>query len=372
MNTFSLFGHLIVADIKRIKKYIASIFISMFILLGICLLAGLAITKYVYKEDSLKKISIAFYVPDDGDKKYNMLGIGMLSDMNSMENAAILTQVDSIDEGYRMIDNNAATYFIIVPENFFSGIMDSTNPPIEIVMRDNTNAMSYISNELFLSYASYLAIAQSGIYSALDTVRKYGLDYETEKIIQDKVNLIFLDRALNKDGYCEIKNATDEGSYTLVQHYIASALFFSLCLVAFVMSPMLMGRNHGMTNQLEIMGIRKSHIFISNYISSFISIYMVFVPCLIGICIVTKSFHFTGLLSGIPAILGIALIIALITTLSGNVFTANIVILVATIVFAYIGGGILPHAMTPEIIKNISEFLPGQYIIKGLSFALFG
>lgn len=372
MNRLNLFGHLIVADIKRIKKYILSMFISMVILLSICSLAGLAISKYLYKQDSLTKISIAYFIPDDDDMQYNLMGVSMLSDMNSIENAAILTQVDSLDEGYRMIDEGEAAYFIIVPEYFFTGIMDSSNRPIEIVMRDNDSAMAYITNELFLSYASYLSTAQAAVYSAIDTCNVYNLDDDEQAIIQDKVNFIFLDRALNKDGYCTIENATNEGSYTLIQHYIAAALFISLCLIAFALTPMLIGNKQGVSKQLNIMGINHFHIFISNTISSFLSMYIIYLPCFIGICIITRSYHFVGLLSGIPFILMIAALIALLSTFSDNLFTANIIILIATIVIAYIGGGILPHAMTPEIIRRISSFLPGEYIINGLSFAIFG
>ena len=46
--------------------------------------------------------------------------------------------------------------------------------------------------------------------------------------------------------------------------------------------------------------------------------------------------------------------------------------LFTAIAIAYIGGGILPHAMLPRIIQNISTYLPGQYLISNLAHSLFG
>lgn len=47
-------------------------------------------------------------------------------------------------------------------------------------------------------------------------------------------------------------------------------------------------------------------------------------------------------------------------------------LLAVTLILTYIGGGILPSALLPKIIQQLSAFMPGTYIIKIFGYALFG
>lgn len=372
MNKKDIFISLVIADLKRLKKYIFQIIVSVILVLIVCTAAGIVISKNIYKEDEFQAVRLAYYLPDDDDKKYNKLAIGMLEEMRSMQESAEMMQVSSIEEGYKMLENGDISYFIIVPEDFFSGIMDSTNPTLDIIVNDNSSITSYIANELFISYAKYLGIAQAGIYSALDTVREHGFSPDQVYDVQDKVNLIFLDRSLNKDGYINTVDATNEGSYSLLQHYFASALMLSLFFVSFVIMPFLRGYNSGIYKKLSTYGINESHIFFSRLVCTCLALYVAFIPCFIGISIYNRSIHILGLIIAIPAIMLIALIIAFISSFSSNVFSGNIITLVIALLIVYIGGGIIPSALLPSVVQTLSNITPGKYVIKCLSIALFG
>lgn len=372
MRKKDIFIRLISTDIKRLKKYLFQIIISVILLLTVCAAAGIIISKNVYKEESFQTIRLAYYLPDDDDKKYNRLAIGMLEKMRSMQETAELIQVTSIEEGRQMLERGDILYLIIVPEQFFSGIMDSTNPKLDIIVWDNSTITSYIANELFLSYAGYLGIAQAGIYSALDTVRAHEFDDNRIYEIQDRVNLIYLDRSLNKDGYIRTLDATSEGSSTLMQHYMASALMLSLFFMAFVLMPLLQGCNAGIYKKLSSYGINRFHIFFSRLTCTYLAVYAAYIPCFAGISIYNKSMNIAGLITAIPAIILIAAIIALISMLSKNVFSGNMITLITALVTAYIGGGLLPSALLPSAIQQLSNILPGSYIIRCLAQALFG
>lgn len=372
MRKPDIFLRLIITDLKRLKNYIWQIFAAVLILLTVCASAGIIISKYIYKEDAFQTIRIAYYIPEDDDIKYNRLAIGMLKDMQSMQEIAELVQTSTIEEGYSLLERGDILYFIIVPERFFSGIMDSTNPPLDIVVKDNETISAYIANELFLSYAKYLGIAQAGIYSMLDTVRNHDLDSERIYELQDRVNLIYLNRALNKDGYIEHIEATNEGVYTLEQHYIASALMLSLFFTAFVLMPFLQGYNNGITTSLSVVKINSIHIMASRTISMLAAVYASYIPCFLAISIYGGHFNHSGLVTAFPAVFAIAAIIAIISTLSKNVFTGNMLILTLTVAIAYVGGGIAPTATLPSAIQTISNYLPGKYIINCLSQALYG
>ena len=42
-----------------------------------------------------------------------------------------------------------------------------------------------------------------------------------------------------------------------------------------------------------------------------------------------------------------------------------------TMVLLYSGGGLIPHAMLPQAIQNISNYLPGEFIINEIAAAIF-
>lgn len=372
MNKFRLFLNLIKSNLKRLRYYIPAVLISVCLLLGACLFAGNVISKNIYKENPFSTIKLAYYLPDDQDLKYNMLALSMLEKMNSIKEAAELIRVSDVDQGYQMLEQGDVLYYIIVPDNFFTGIMDSTNPPLNIVVRDNSNVSSFIANELLMSYARYLGIAQAGIYSALDTSRAHGYTGEQVAQIQDKVNVIYLERALNKDGYIETIDVTNEGSYTLLQHYIAVAVMLTLFFITFVSAPLIRDYGQGITDQLRAHSVNHFDVFINNMIVTMCTLYIGYLPCVLGISVWQKAFHVAGLYRILPALLMISLIINIINIICRTGFIQHMVTLVVTLGIAYIGGGILPSALLPAVVQELSKYMPGEYIISAISQSLFG
>ena len=243
MNSINIFFKLLKANLKRLKKYILPVLASIMILLLICGGAGIFISNNLYKEGISKTVSIAYYLPQDEDYRFNNFGLNIIKDLEGTKEVVDLIEVTSIEEGYELLENGEVLYYIIVPEMFFSGIMDSTNPELTILFADNSDITSYISNELFTAYARYLGTAQAGVYSALDTLRYHDLSSDTIYDLQNTVNMTFLDRALNKDNYLNKMDATSESGYTLIEHYMAVALMLSLFFVSFVLMPYLQGYN---------------------------------------------------------------------------------------------------------------------------------
>ena len=371
MNLTSLFCRLITTNLKRLKSYIIPLFISVLVLLLSCGIAGKLISSNLYKEKNMTKITLAYYLPNDEDMTYNLVGLSFFENIDSVQNTANLVQVNTIDEGKNMVESGNADYFVIIPELFFSGIMNGTNPAIEIIIRENSSASAHVINELFLSYGRYLGVAQAAVYSAIDTARNHELSSEEVKEIQDKVNATFLNRALKKDNYTQTISATNEGNYTLLEHYLASALMITLFFVAVVFMPIIKEYGNGVMSQLNSRKINTLHIYLCNFFTTLIALYVSYIPCHIGISIYTKHFNPAGFITVIPALCIMSLIIALIASLSKNLFTANIVLLCVVITIAYIGGGLLPRSFLPQIIQQVSNYLPGEYLISTLAKGLF-
>ena len=370
MSPISQFIKLTKANIKRLSKYTVSMIISVILLLIFCISAGMLISKNLYKEKAFENISIGYYIPE-GDSYYSY-ALGMVNNLEGFANTISLKQVSDIEKGYKMVENGDIMYLLVAPENFFTGIIDGTNPPLEIVVKDNSSIGSYIINELFISYAKYLGIAQSAVYSTLDTLRNANEDTELISTLQDKVNTINLARVVNKELYIEEITATNENSYSLDEHYMASATMLVLFLISIVFLPVMQNYTNGMKTRLSLSNVSFGLRYISHVITCMVALYATFIISYFSISVYNKKININGMLYGLLPVLAISLIIALIGTITKDNFSGNLTILLAAILITYIGGGLIPNAMLPGIIQKISDFFPGKYILSGIANALFG
>lgn len=372
MSNYRIFFNFIRANCKRLMHYLPSMLVAFALLLALTGTAGFFLSGNLYKENIFSRISIGYYLPPDDNLDLNQLGIGMLQDLEGMQDTVSLQQVNSIEEGYNKLSSHEILYLIIVPEQFFSGIMDSTNLPLDIVVYDNTSLSSYIINELFMSYAGMLGTAQAGIYSGLDITRAHE-EFTKEQVqdVNNRVNLVYLDRVMNKTNYMETVHAEDAGSVSLTQHYAAFAILLSLCFLAFLLIPYLQGTGNGIRECMKLYHMNRGHILAINTIHTLLALYILFVPCYIGISVWTKHVNLSGLLTIIPALLLIALLIAVIATFSASTFSANMCLLFIVLVLAYCGGGLLPDALLPKAIQQIQPYLPGTYVMQLFCHALY-
>ena len=370
MSRIHMFFNFIRANCKRLLHYLPSMFVSLLLLLLLTGTAGFYLSRHLYKENVFSAISIGYYLPQDDNLDLNQLGIGMLQDLEGMEETVQLVQVNSVEEGYNMLASHEILYLIIVPEQFFSGIMDSTNVPLDIVVYDNSSISSYIINELFMSYAGLLGTAQAGIYSGLDTTRAHEFTPEQIRELSNRVNFVYLDRVMNKTNYMKTIQAEDAGSVTFTQHYAAFAIILSLCFLAFLLIPYLQGTGNGICECTKLYHLNRGHILAANTLHTFLALYILFLPCYIGISIWMGHANLNGLLTIIPALLLIALLIAGIATFSRSTFSANICLLFVVLVLAY-GGGLLPDVLLPKVIQQIRPYLPGTYVMQIFCHALY-
>lgn len=359
------------ANIIRMRKYLPHILVAVILLLGLTGAAGIYLSTNLYKEETFQTIKLGYYLPENDEQGFMDMGMGMVQELDGMKETAELIELSSPEEGYALLEKGEILYLIIVPDEFFSGIMYGDNIPLQIVVYDNSTVTSYITNELFMSYAACLGIAQAGVYSVIDTAYAHEFTKEERKFLINDVNIVFLERVLNMTNYIQNKSATGEGNYSLLEHYLALAVLLSICFTAFMLMPLLQGTGKGITECMQLYKMNRFHIWLSNFITTSICFYIAFIPCFIGISIYHKSFNIIGIFTVIPAILLISLLISVLATVCRSAFSANMFILFAVLVFAYVGGGLLPQAMLPKIIQEIGAHMPGKIALEWMEKALF-
>ena len=371
MSKQRLYINLIIANFKRLKKYLPSLFAAMILLLSLLCLAAHFLSNNIYKTKKYETVQLAYFLDADEDERYISFAIDYLNSMKSMKETANIIQVNSVEEGYAMVESGEVLFFIYLPSGFYEGIMTGHNPTVNIVVRDNKSMATYISNELFLSLARYLSTAQAAIYSAIDTSWAHEMDDNEVARVNQASNMIFFEKVADKDSAIKVIEATSENNHSLKNHYEAAAIMLCLFFMAFILIPFMQGCNKGIAHKFKICKITNIHIFSSNLYCVFTALYLIFIPCHLVISVMNQSINSKGLIGVLPALLGIALIITLIGSLSKSAFSGNLILLFTVIAIAYIGGAIIPNAMLPRIIQNLTTYMPGKYLLANIANSLF-
>lgn len=372
MSKAGLFINLIRSDFKRLKKYLPSLFISVILILTFLSAAGIYISKNIYKTNTYETVRIAYYLDEDGDERYINFAVDYLSTMKSMRETSNIIEVNSIEEGYDLLDKKEVLFFIYLPAGFYEGIMTGHNPVVNLVVRDNDSIAAYITNELFLSLGRYLTVAQAAIYSAIDTSWVHEMSDDEVARVNNLSNKVFFEKVAAKESVINVVEATSENNYPIKKHYEAAAIMLSLFFMAFILIPYMQSRSAGTIHKLKLMHIGNLHIFISNLLTAAVSLYLVYIPCYIAISFLNEHIHIAGLITVIPAISVIAVIVALAGSLSKSAFSGNLILLFTAITIAYIGGAIIPAAMLPKVVQSLSGYMPGRYILDHIAYSLFG
>ena len=369
MSTFAQLCRLTKANIKRLLiKLPGVITVAVFLLVSLSA-AAIVVSDNLYKPENMDKINVAFYMPDSNINAYSSVGYDLITNMQSLSNTAELIEVDSEEAGKDMLSKGLVSYLIVIPESFFGGFMTEG---IQVFFNASTSIMTYITNDLFMAFARYYTTAQTGIFTAIDDAELNSLSDDIRSRLISLINFTFLDRALNKDAYTAVHSATDVGVHSLEQHYIGVALLLSVAFTAFLMIPVLQNPNRGIRTKLTVFKIGKWSLFLSNTASLLPVFSLAFIPCLIAGQIYYKTFTPLAIVYALPVMCILALITSAFSTVTDSVLAAELGFLTVILVLCYAGGGILPEGMLPKAVRSISHILPGDFMIRSMTLALFG
>lgn len=372
MKTSTQFFKLTGANLKRLRKQLPAILAVSLVLFACLAFAGKLISERMYSSESRDPFGVAFYIPESEDYGYNELVINMLQNVDSVKQTITLVRVDTREEGEAMLADKRAQFFVLIPDGFFRGLLTGEVPPIDILVNDKSSIISYIANELFTAYSKYLSVDVTATYSVNEAAKQLDMEDDARRSYLEKLDLTYLDRALNKDAYIKTKNPTNEGVYTLLEHYTGVALLLTASFIGFFLIAMLHGMNAGMKNKLSLVGIKRGHLILSDTLTCLIAFYVGSLPCLIGIAFYNHHINPMGLLWMLPPLLCFSLITAIVVAFSSGAFSGGLAYFAIVMTITYIGGGVLPQALLPSAVRTIAPFFPGQYMIKFFCKAVFG
>lgn len=356
-------------DVKRCMKLLPGLFVTSLLFLFVFGIIIHYYTSILFQSDSFQKIDTAVYIPDDS--QYNQLGFSMVSGMESFEDSVNLIPVESPKQGYEMLEKKEVTVFLIVPEQFISGILSGENHPVRIVLRNEKTFETYVMNDLLQSVSSFLGCAQAAVYTAYDICMNHQLPAQTTLAFQNRIDTGNLAYVLSREEMFTEEPFDTLHAISLTKQLTVSSLLLILFMSCFVLTAFYKGNNHAYYLRQKNCGISKPAIILTNSAAGFVAVYIVYLLLFTALCLTGMKPSLLSLVTMIPVIFLISLIIRLFSELSYSPHIANLMIFLTVLLLTYLAGGLMPIQFLPKFLQNTVFWNPMAWLIRFSQTVIF-
>lgn len=282
-------------------------------------------------------------------------------------------------EAMLALENGNVCAVLVLPEQMFSGILDSTNVPARLYLPEGDSFPSLLLAKFAEAGALTLGSAQAGIYAASDLYREYGLtEYRSD--IYTEINLANLKYALDREAIFSSRSATATGELSLTEYYGSTLLLFLLLsLGAGIGSCLCAALPQTLHDQMKRNGIR-GFCFEASLCLPLALFYLVATTLLMfAVSALFPEFSFSPVV--LFFLLGMVLCLAaytqLLFTLFRNAGRGLLAYTFSGLLMIFLSGGFLPYAFLPNHLATFTPFLPlgaclsglRRLLVNGLTFA---
>jgi len=325
------------------------------------------------------KISAALAVQDES--KMMRLAKNMLENMDSVSSALNIQYVTE-EEGRELLKGGDIVVLIIIRDKTVSGIMHGDNIPIEILFPENSGYEAAIFKEFADAAVNILSSAQAAVYSVYDFYDAYQ-QYPLRGGAIDRLNTAYIKTALNRSDIYQETEVVVTGELSIVEYYICGGLilfvmFFSIMLAGF------MGRSsRDISARLKMAGTG----YYEQVTAAFAAPVCI---CMLLILIAAAGTAGAKLLWPeslemlsygqiwgtavlmLPVSITVCAFALMICRFTEHVMAQVMLIFLASVLQGFVTGCFIPKLLLPEVLEDISGFLPAHYMIELLSGVFTG
>ena len=319
--------------------------VAAFVMMTVFLCLALNANSFIYSDDRSEPLSIGIVM--SADSRTAQMAYNTISDMDSYRSSCVFTEFSDKDTALSRLSDGDLFAVIYVPDNIISDIMDGTNTPVEVYYSDNRSIDTFVLNDLFRSTSSMLGISQAAIYSVQAIGRNMELPEDIQDTLSNDVNAMFMTKVLDRTA-----------NFTVFYTSAAVLLMMMLCSVVFF--PFLLDLPASYITKLRSQGIGKVRRNVSNFISMFIWLYILYITVYMALALASLfidelhvNIRMSGILFGIVIATCVAVYTLLISLLPAGIHGCTLLLTVVTVILAYVSGLFIPEAMLPNFAKDI-------------------
>lgn len=361
------FGSYLFIEMKRLGKALPLFAAGAVTLAAMLAVIALLVSGGWYQDKLTERFSVGVVCPE-GDKLTERV-MSMLSSMDSVESICDFVYVDE-DEGRRRLEQGSIGALLLIPEGLAEGIMDGTNTPAKVLLRDGSEIPEQIFRELTRAGMRLLSTAQAGIYAVDDYSRAHEL---TEWIphAEEVLNREYLRYALNRSGLFKNMTVSASGDLPMREYYVLAAVLLWMFWISFPLLKFLCPQQQVLSTKLKQCGIGRWKQILAKLLC--MTVLLVTVSCAAA-----TAAHVRGLIVLTPVRFGmlallaadVAAITLFLSQAGGRPVIAGMLLLLAVTGMMFVSGALIPSVFLPSGIRACSGAMPTTWILDNMKLFL--
>lgn len=366
-----------VLQLKRsfimLMKSLCGIFV-----MGIVMIGMIIFFSYMLLQSRvMPKMQIGVCIPDS--ESISLLGAKYISSVDSVKSLCDFCYMDK-ETALLELQNGNLQVVIALPEGFYHDVNIGLNPPAQLYLSNENTDRRELFMTLVESGVSYLQIAESGVYAALDSSHIYELSIDSGDL-GDYIALAYAKEIAGRDSIFAPSFVSPFGEAEMLQYYYATGMVLLLLVFSLNFCYLYDQNSKTLGEQLAIRGLRGIRIQIIRILVETVVLFAI--GCLIYTISLVVSF-LTGsyfLVFNIAFIfillfvsLGIATGINALFTIMGmekNGYGRRWGVFLMVILLALLCGLFFPISYISPKIAWVSYLLPLRYYANILGYGLY-
>ena len=356
MKTVRFWGTSVICAWKELcqRRWLLAELVLLCLVLPICV--GPAAQKLLSDGVSFSAITLAVTAPE-GDPIPGLLE----QYMGNMRDIRQYCTFQAMDEAgaAAALESGEVTAVLVLPENFIQGVMDGSNPDIQLVVPSDRPLESLLTLWVGQSAADILSSFQAGVYAVLDLYHTSAPDGLSWNQAKTDINLRYIQWTLNRQNLFTVQPVSATQTLPVRLHYELSMLaYLGLCLAP-LFSGLYGSRRLTARRRLRCLGRGSLLGYLSDLTACTA---VIFLLAAVPVALSARD--------AIPSALGAAAVFALFCAVFGSLCclvtasAAGCGGLAFAIALAAMGaaGGILPPVMLPKTLRELSWLSPVAWL----------
>lgn len=350
MKTIRLWAALSLQGLKALFRRGPRTVLLLVLCAALPLGAGPAAAALLQGGVSFSGIHLALTAPEgDNTPATLMQFIGGMKDVSRYCTFEVMEE----DEARQALRDGSVSAILTLPENFLQGIMDGSNPAVRLTVPQDKPLESLLTYWVGQSATDLLSAAQAAVYAVLDLYRETEFTELSWNTVLLDINMKCIQWVLNRDGTFQEVRVSAAGTLPVSLHYSLSILGYLGLAAAPLFFDLYTPSRLQARRRLRAVGWKSGICCVSDLTASSLILYLILAA---GLGAITRSPK--ALLYAMPMALLCALFAALCCLLCKGAAGSGGTAFVFALVFLGLAGGILPPALLPTTIRNISWLSP--------------
>lgn len=290
----------------------------------------------------------------------------VLSNMNDVSRYCRVSAME-YDEAMDCLERGEVTAILVLPEGFVQGVMDGSNPDLELIVSSDRPLESLLTLWIGQSASDLLTSVQTGIYTVLEIYQQNPPENLSYNDVVLRINMRYVNWTLNRQDMFRLSTIDLTGQLPVEIHYGLSIL----CFLALSTAPLFTAvyDRKWITAQRRFLAVGRG--MLHGWFASFSACWLVmFLLLTAGQLLICGGNPAVMIGCGALCALFCAAFISLCCLVTSGMGSCGVFTFACTLVMLFLSGGILPAVLLPATLHSCLDASPITWMRSVLALSL--